>query len=1505
MKNNLLLVATLLFFFICPSVSAQNAPTFTISVNGNEVNSVCLGIAPTFKATSSSNSFSWDFGDGKSGTGSSISNQYTQAGSYIVTLKDNETGLSTPKTIVVNPVPKSSFSLSSNSSCTGTPITFTSTSTSISPIVLYQWDFGNGNGASKSNPSTDFSYNSAGTFTPSLIVQDQNGCTGTSINNPQIQIGGSDVQASFQANGNLFYSCDNSIAFVNNSNENGKSGVSYTWDFGDNSTSNSKNPGTHTYGGPGVYKVSLKASYGGNAGCAPGFTQTVYIGKPTISINAPNEICANALFNLSATSNINGFVESISDLTWQLDNGNVLNGGASGYFNNVPGSNLVRVTNVKGCPNQATKLVNVLAAPQVNLSLIPSFGACTETIVSFTTTTSSSNTTPVQSYNWTAGDGTPPTGNVPSSAYIHQYDVAGNYTASVSATSTSGCTSTTQVPVSIINDCTDYGFGTAYNPVFSFTSLGCNNKYTITIKNKNGLNPVKEWIVDGIVYPAVNDEATVSLPPPNPGEKNKKYTVRTVFKNGTFADTKNIGIIDEEANFTFINTDNGSKFCASNRFVFYTDTSINLQNVSQLIWKIVNIGTQESYNISGNSPSFVFPKPGEYSVELTVYDVRPTPCISTITKNIKVDGMAIDFTADSTVFCYANPTMNLKVHINNSANIQSIYWETGDGTRFNSLASATDTTLVYQYNYTGNNNQNFYRVYFAALDADGCLTSLGKDDFIKIFVPKVSFYKTDTILCSTKKILIQNTSNVPNGDYLWKVGNFTKTYQNRSEFNHTFDSIPNPSTMDVYLKVTDAGGCTKDTLIENYIRFAKPTAKFDIVNKNLLNECPSYTLILKNASNNFTSANWVITDRAVSSYSILDSLYYTVRHPGKTSINLNISLDGCSDTIIDTFTVKGPVATLKILDSVGCTPYNSRMVISHNDDVNGYQWDFGDGNTIVSANADSIVHTYRTAGTYTPKVSVSGYEGCTDSLDVLTTITAAHLSPTMQAFNVLDKCSLDTPKFLNTTQIIAIPIQKYIWNWGNVLKEENNSKDTIARLFPDTSMYVPVSLTAVTDFCTATSDTVIVSPHFTNKISIVGDSAFCDNVSLSLKGVATNTPDANNIYTWYTQKDSVLYSGKDSTLTMPMDSSLMNLVKLKLTNTFGCTNTTTQNIKLLKSPTILLDDSLKLCRADSITLHGSADGNFLWNSTSSQILDPTSSNPTIYPSESTYFYTTVTNNDNCQAKDSIWVQVDARIGTSYQDNYKSCLSDTLGTTIQVNTQIPSHFTWSSLPLDGSITDSTGPIITVNPRVMTTYHFVAHSQNVCPDETGDILLQYAPSPVINFVNKVITEPAGTFFTLAPNIENLTPGTRFTWTPDTRLDNRYAQNPTVIADKDITYTLALLDQYGCTTSDSVSIKVLCNTSKILMANAFTPNEDGKNDRFYVTGYGIRNVVHFYVIDRWGKKIFERNNIAANDISQGWDGTINGKPCEAGTYMYMGEVECTEGNKIPIKGSVVLIR
>lgn len=84
-----------------------------------------------------------------------------------------------------------------------------------------------------------------------------------------------------------------------------------------------------------------------------------------------------------------------------------------------------------------------------------------------------------------------------------------------------------------------------------------------------------------------------------------------------------------------------------------------------------------------------------------------------------------------------------------------------------------------------------------------------------------------------------------------------------------------------------------------------------------------------------------------------------------------------------------------------------------------------------------------------------------------------------------------------------------------------------------------------------------------------------------------------------------------------------------------------------------------------------------------------------------------------------------------------------------------------------------------------------------------------------------------------------------------------------------------------------------------NAFTPNGDNLNNIFTINGERIASF-RMEIYNRWGERIFETNS-----ITQGWDGKINGKEAQQGTYAYRVLVRGGIGDEVIKIGRVSLIR
>jgi gliding motility-associated-like protein len=97
------------------------------------------------------------------------------------------------------------------------------------------------------------------------------------------------------------------------------------------------------------------------------------------------------------------------------------------------------------------------------------------------------------------------------------------------------------------------------------------------------------------------------------------------------------------------------------------------------------------------------------------------------------------------------------------------------------------------------------------------------------------------------------------------------------------------------------------------------------------------------------------------------------------------------------------------------------------------------------------------------------------------------------------------------------------------------------------------------------------------------------------------------------------------------------------------------------------------------------------------------------------------------------------------------------------------------------------------------------------------------------------------------------------------------------------------------------------KVFIPNAFTPNNDGINDEYKVTGSGGEtgsaaefDKFRLIIINRWGETVYE-----SNDLAEGWDGTYKGVECPIGTYVFHVEFRDKTGKFQYHQGNITLIR
>ena len=155
------------------------------------------------------------------------------------------------------------------------------------------------------------------------------------------------------------------------------------------------------------------------------------------------------------------------------------------------------------------------------------------------------------------------------------------------------------------------------------------------------------------------------------------------------------------------------------------------------------------------------------------------------------------------------------------------------------------------------------------------------------------------------------------------------------------------------------------------------------------------------------------------------------------------------------------------------------------------------------------------------------------------------------------------------------------------------------------------------------------------------------------------------------------------------------------------------------------------------------------------------------------------------------------------------------------------------------------------------------------------------------------------TIPPDVPISMPGNvgsayHYGWTPAQGLSNPASATPTVTLNQTTTFRLRLTDSFGCVGEDTIRVLVV---RRVFVPTIFTPNNDGQNDIWELTGIGEFPQADVRVFDRWGSVVFWSVGYA-----QPFDGTQTGTALPVGLYTFT----ISTSPDLPVqRGTLVLVR
>lgn len=625
--------------------------------------------------------YSWNFGDGQTGSGVQTQHTYGVAGSYLVTLTvtdscnaiDTDTmqvTVNAPDPCAGNVAPLAAAGPDQQVNV-GVPVQFNGSGSSDAngTVVLYWWNFDDGQFTGwQASATATHTYTSVGVFGATLWVKDNCDAVsaGDNLNITTIPVdpcaSNQPPTANISGGGQGEVGQPIGLSGLTSTDPDGGI-VSYSWNFGDGQTGSGAVT-SHAYSQAGTYTVTLTVA--DNCGATDAETTQVLVvpvdpcaGNLVPFAQAGSDVSAQTnqtiLFSGGGSIDLDG---SISSYSWNFGNGQTASGVSAVYAYTVVGVYTVTLTVTDNCgAARSDSLVATITAPDPCSGNSPPTAEAganqngdVDQVLLFSAagSTDADGNLTISSYWWNFGDGQA-TGWQPNSSVTHSYSQGGPFTVTLWVRDNCGASSTADTALVTINQpdpCagnvppvanaigSDLGqVGQAMN----FSSTGSSDSDGTIVQyhwnfgdGATALGPDQSHVYQGdgnyIVTLTVTDNCgaarsdsiAVNVVAVNPGELNAEFVARVLKR----IDPCTGAPVWEDVDFSSTTPiDLGAE-------VFFNASSST--GAVLFVWEFSPGSTG-----FGIEYPFVYETPGAYDITLTVYDAEFN--VDTITKTLVVN----------------------------------------------------------------------------------------------------------------------------------------------------------------------------------------------------------------------------------------------------------------------------------------------------------------------------------------------------------------------------------------------------------------------------------------------------------------------------------------------------------------------------------------------------------------------------------------------------------------------------------------------------------------------------------------------------------------------------------------------------------------------------------------------------------------------------------------------------------------------------------------------------
>ena len=290
------------------------------------------------------------------------------------------------------------------------------------------------------------------------------------------------------------------------------------------------------------------------------------------------------------------------------------------------------------------------------------------------------------------------------------------------------------------------------------------------------------------------------------------------------------------------------------------------------------------------------------------------------------------------------------------------------------------------------------------------------------------------------------------------------------------------------------------------------------------------------------------------------------------------------------------------------------------------------------------------------------------------------------------------------------------------------------------------------------------------------------------------------------------------------------------------------------------------------------------NSTSSQ------QNPTYtFPGYGTYNVTlVVTDNNGCSESITKPIVIEYVRFASAGNDTTICA----GAIANVNASGGVAYSWSPA---AQMSTPTLPSSNVNISAPTIFTVIVTDNRGCVDKDS-VLVNVNNGPDVKIISDDNNISCNSQF-VQLKVEG---AQSYVWQPAEFCNDSTSSSPIVSPTNTTTFLVTGTDQYGCISTDTITIVVYKGDAQIFMPNAFSPNMDGNNDEIKPLILCDFTLEVFSIYNRWGQRVF-----VTQSMGKGWNGLFKDKTADVGSYFYLIKGKDGQGKAVTLKGDITLVR